>query len=94
MLYTSFDTVLCMIQSCSVGAELAKCDIKSVLHLLPVHPKHFELLGFAFEGAFFMDRALSMSCSVSWTAFQHFQLLLGLETLAQDGFKELRPLFR
>lgn len=44
---------------------MAKCDIKSEFCLLPVHLKDFELLGFAFERGFYMDKALPMGCVVS-----------------------------
>lgn len=46
--YTSFDTTIRMIRACGVGAELAKCDVKSAFRLLPVHPADFELLGLGF----------------------------------------------
>ena len=38
------------------GAELGKCNIKSAFQLLHVHPTDFDLLGFSFEGSFYMDR--------------------------------------
>lgn len=40
--------------------------------LLPIHPDDSELLGFFFDGAFYMDRALSMGCSISCAAFERF----------------------
>lgn len=74
--YTSFDQAVCIVCQARVGAGLAKCDIRSAFCLLPVHPKDFELLGFAFEGHFYMDRALLMGCSVSCAAFEYFSTFL------------------
>lgn len=58
--YTSFDQAAAVVRGCGVGAEMAKCDIKSAVCLLPVHSDDFELLGFSFQGEFYMDRALPM----------------------------------
>ena len=74
--YTPSDAVVHMIKACGPGIELAKCDIQLALHLLPVHPSDFELLGFAFEGCYYMDGALTMGCSISCTAFECFRSFL------------------
>lgn len=63
-------------RGCGRGAELAKCDIKSAFRLLPVHPADFDLLGFAFDGKFYVDRALPMGCSISCSAFECFSSFL------------------
>lgn len=65
-----------MVRSCGIGAEMAKCDIKSAFWLLPIHPNDFELLGFTFDGEFYMNRALPMGCSVSCAAFEKFSSFL------------------
>lgn len=44
--------------------------------LLPVHPGDFELLGFSFDNRFYVDRALSMGCSIYCVAFEHFRFFL------------------
>lgn len=41
--YVSFHQAVRMIQHCGPGAELVKCDIKSALLLLPMHPDNFDL---------------------------------------------------
>ncbi|XP_054843457.1 uncharacterized protein LOC129335043 [Eublepharis macularius] len=74
--YTSFDQAVKVVRRCGVGAEMAKCDIKSAFRLLPVHPDDFELLGFSFEGQFYMDRALPMGCSISCASFERFSSFL------------------
>ena len=74
--YTFFDEAVHMVQKCGVGVELAKCDIKLAFRIFPVHPLDFDLLGFHFQGSFYIDRALSMGCSVSCTTFERFSLFL------------------
>ena len=44
-----------MVRKCGKGAELGKSDIKSAFRLYHIHPSDFDLLGFAFEGSFYMD---------------------------------------
>lgn len=55
---------------------MVKCNIKSAFHLLPVHTNDFELLGFYFEGVYYMDRALPMGYSVSCANFERFSTFL------------------
>lgn len=74
--YTSLDEAVVIVRCCGVGAWMAKANIKSAFRLLPVHPSDFELLGFFFEGQYFMDRALPMGCSVSCAAFEKFSSFL------------------
>ncbi|XP_053161001.1 uncharacterized protein LOC128349104 [Hemicordylus capensis] len=76
MKYTSFDQAVKVVRSCGQGALLAKCDIESAFRLLPVHPADFSLLGFAFQGCFYIDRALPMGCSISCAAFEAFSSML------------------
>lgn len=85
--YTSFDQALGMVRRCGWAAELAKCDIKSAFRLLPVHPGDFNLLGFAFEGGFYVDRALPMGCSVSCAAFEAFSTFLEWVVHDRSGLK-------
>ena len=61
--YTSFDAAVCMIRACGHGTELSKCDIQLAFCLLPVHPSDFELLWFAFEGCYYMDKAFQWDAS-------------------------------
>ncbi|XP_061488169.1 uncharacterized protein LOC133387438 [Rhineura floridana] len=74
--YTSFDCAVRMVRDCGIGALMGKCDIKSAFRLLPVHPGDFELLGFAFMGKYYVDRALPMGCSISCSVFERFSSFL------------------
>ena len=55
--YTSFDVAMCMVHRCGQGDELAKCNIKSAFCILLVHSLDFYLLGFYFQGYYYIDRA-------------------------------------
>ena len=55
---------------------LAKTDIKSAFHLLPVHPDDHHLLGLKFQGAFYYDRMLAMGLGVSCQIFEKFSSAL------------------
>ncbi|XP_054839956.1 uncharacterized protein LOC129332750 [Eublepharis macularius] len=77
--YTSFDQAVKVVRRCGVGALMAKCDIKSAFRLLPVHPDDVDLLGFSFEGQYYVDRALPMGCSISYAAFERFSSFLEWE---------------
>lgn len=70
--YTSIDQAIATVYRCGRGAWMAKADIKSAFLFLLVQPDNFMLLGFAFEGQYFMDRARPMGCSISCAALEHF----------------------
>ncbi|XP_077778975.1 uncharacterized protein LOC144326297 [Podarcis muralis] len=74
--YASFDQAVKMIRQFGRGALLAKCDIESAFRLLPVHPADFRWLGFKFQGAYFIDKAMPMGCSVACAAFESFSTFL------------------
>ena len=85
--YTSLDEAVCMVRKCGVGAELAKCDVKSAFRLLPVHPRDFDLLGFHFQGAFYTDRALPMGCSISCSVFEKFSTFVEWKLRDLTGYR-------
>lgn len=62
--YISFDEAMKIVCYCGIGAELAKCNIKSTFCLLSVHPATFTLLVCAFERQFYVVWAFSMCCSI------------------------------
>nr|XP_034965330.1 uncharacterized protein LOC118082278 isoform X1 [Zootoca vivipara] len=74
--YATFDQAIKLIRKFGKGALLAKCDIESAFRLLPVHPQDFRWLGFKFEGAYFVDKAMPMGCSVACSAFESFSTFL------------------
>ena len=58
------------------SALMAKSDIKSAFHLLPVHPDDFDLLGFNFKGSFYYDKCMPTCCSISCVTFERFSTFL------------------
>ncbi|XP_077778992.1 uncharacterized protein LOC144326320 [Podarcis muralis] len=74
--YASFDQAVRLVRSFGRGAFMAKCDIESAFRLLPVHPEDYRWLGFKFQGAYFIDKAMPMGCSISCTAFETFSTFL------------------
>lgn len=71
--YTSFNQAVAMVHRCRPRAWMAKAHIKSAFWLLP---DEFHLLGFSFDGLYFMDRALPIGCSISCSAFERFSPFL------------------
>ncbi|XP_077790723.1 uncharacterized protein LOC144328926 [Podarcis muralis] len=74
--YSSFDQAVRLVRSFGSGAFLAKCDIESAFRLLPVHPEDHRWLGFKFQGAYFIDKAMPMGCSIACAAFETFSTFL------------------
>ena len=74
--YSTFDEAIHLIQNLGQGALLAKLDISNAFRLLPVRPEDFNLLGFALEGKFYIDKCLPMGCSISCSLFEKFSTFL------------------
>ena len=55
---------------------MANCGIKLAFCLCPFHLDDFDLFESHFQGAFYIDRALPMGCSISCTAFECFSSFL------------------
>jgi hypothetical protein len=63
--YSIFDSVIQMIAKLGKGAFIGKRDIKSAFRLLQIFPGDFDLLGFQFQGKYYVDKCLPMGCSRS-----------------------------
>lgn len=74
--YASFDHAVGLVRACGADALMAKSDIQSAFRLLPVHPNDFCLLGFKFNGAWYVDKAMPMGCAVACAAFEAFSTFL------------------
>lgn len=73
--YTSFDTVVKNIADLGPGALIGKFDIKSAFRFLPVYPEDFDLLGFKFEGLYYIDKCLRMGCAMLCHLFEKFSTI-------------------
>lgn len=78
--YASLDDVIRILWSCGLEALMTKTDIESAFRLLPIHPDDFCLLGFKFEGWFYLDRALPIGLSISCRVFEQFSSMLDWAT--------------
>ena len=74
--YLSFDNAVDLVVKHGKGAWLAKTDIKSAFRLLPIYPGDFDLLGFKFQGFYFIDKCLPMGASRSCALFETFSTFL------------------
>ena len=74
--YASFDQAVTLVQKLGVGAEMAKADVKSAFRLLPIYPGDFDLLGFQFQGYYFIDKCVPMGAAVSCSLFETFSTFL------------------
>lgn len=74
--YTSFDKVVEMVAELGKGAYLGKMDIRSAFRLLPIFPGDFDLLGFQFDGQFYIDKMLPMGASISCSIWEKFATFL------------------
>jgi len=63
--YVKVEDAARVISQLGRGTNLAKVDIKSAYHIVPVHPDDHPLLGMMWEGNLFVDRALSLWSKIS-----------------------------
>ena len=50
-----------------------------------INPGHFDLLGFKFEGNYYIDKRLSIGCAISCNLFEKFLTFLRWELQRQVG---------
>ncbi len=55
-----------------VGSHLAKTDISSAFHHIPVHSDDWHLLGIHFNGKYYFDKCLPFGLSTSCKIFEEF----------------------
>ena len=76
-----------MIRSLGPNSLCSKMDIKSAFRLLRIHLffTYFHLLGFQFQGRYFIDKCLSVGCSMSCAAFERFSTFLEWAVKERSG---------
>ena len=74
--YSPFDHAISLIQKVGRNALCGKHDIKSAFRLLPIYPGCFDLLGFKFNGCFYIDKMLPMGRSQSCSYFETFSTFI------------------
>jgi hypothetical protein len=71
------------------NALIAKMDIKAAFRLLPVYPGDFNLLGFKIDSVYFIDKCMSMGCSISCSTFEKFSTFLHWLTTKESNSENL-----
>lgn len=84
--YEDFDHVAQLINVSGQGALIAKVDIQSAFHILPIHPSCVHLFGFCFEEKFYIEKCLPMGCSYSCALFEQFSSTIQEVLLSQYRF--------
>ena len=87
--YSSLDDAITNVRECGHGALMAKCDIQSAFRLLPVYPSDYCLLGFKFEGSWYVDKAMPMGCSIACAAFEKFSTFLEWAAKMRSGSRHI-----
>ena len=89
--YASFDDALSIVAQLRLSGDvfMAKLDIKSAFRLLPVNPLDFELLGFKFDGSYYVDRCLPMGCAISCRLFEMFSTFLEFVFKTKTGVQSI-----
>ena len=64
-------------------------DVKSAFRLLPIYQGEFDLLGFKISNWYFIDKCLSMGCSVSCSHFERFSSFVHWVTEMESGLHEI-----
>ena len=70
--YTHFDEATKLVRSAGKSCLLSKVDIKHAFRLLPVKPDNWKLLGYFWEGYYFVDTRLPFGLRSSPAIFNQF----------------------
>ena len=74
--FSSFDDAVDMVRSLGHGAFMAKLDIKHAFRLCPVRLQDWHLLGYFWQGHYFIDTRLPFGCRSSPFIFNQFASIL------------------
>ena len=70
--YSKFDDAVDLVRANGRGSFMGKLDIKHAFRLCPVHPTDWRLLGYRFEGRYYMDIVLPFGLRSSPFIFNQF----------------------
>ena len=74
--YYSVADAIDILLSLEPGAFMCKSDISKAFRIIPIRQEDHHLLGFSFQGKYFFDTCLSMTCSSSCEIFEEFSTAL------------------
>lgn len=83
--YETLDTCIEIITSIGRGCLVAKCDIQNAFRIVPIHPADWELLGFTWNGYYYVDKSLPMGLSYSCGLIERFSK--AVQWILQNIFK-------
>ena len=87
--YTHFDRATDLVQAMGKGCLMSKVDIKHAFRLLPVRARDWPLLGFRWDGAYFIDTRLPFGLRSSPGIFNKFADLLCWIFQVQFGLQQV-----
>ena len=70
--YTTIDDAIQIIRELGAGCFMAKTDIQKAFRLIPISPEEHHLLGFTFQGLYYIDTCLPMGLKSSCRIFETF----------------------
>ena len=70
--YTHFDEEMALVRAAGQSCHLSKVDIKHAFRLLPVRTQDWKLLGYFWEGCYFLDTMLPFGLRSSPRIFNQF----------------------
>ncbi len=74
--YAPVQVIIDAVRVLGKSAHLAKSDIKSAFRIVPVNPAQYHLMGFCFEGMFYVNKCLAMGARSSCRIFERFSTAL------------------
>ena len=81
--YANIDKAMRRIKHSGVGSYLAKTDVKSAFHILPVDPQDYHLLGLKWKDQYYYDKCMPMGCASSCKTFESFSM--AVEWIVQEN---------
>ena len=100
--YARIDDAVSMIKQLGQGCFVAKTDIKSAFHIIPILPRYYDLLEIFWQGKYY-DRVMPMGCAsscrtlemfstaIEWVAKKHLSMLHLIHIL--DDYLMAAPTF-
>ena len=74
--HTHFDEATALVRTAGRSSLLSKVDIRHAFRLLPLRPQDWKLLGYMWEGCYFIDTRLPFGLRSSPGIFNHFAELI------------------
>ena len=87
--YATIQDAISHIMRSNTIVYMAKVDIQSAFRIIPIRPSDRPLLGFQWDGKYYMDAVLPMGCSSSCAIFESFSCALEWIAKSKLGVNEV-----